>query len=303
MNDVISITKKTLALVLFILLVSSVPIWAKPLQVVTTFSVLEDLVQQVGGEKVEVRSLIPRGADPHSWEPSPREARLIAQADLIVANGAGFDNWMVGLVQNAAREDAVFVFASEGLTLLDHDHSHHLHDHTHSGDPHLWLNVQNAIFYVEKIAATLIELSPQNTQYFTDNLNVYTQELSQLDQILLYELGQIPKQNRVIVTYHNAFSYLAERYGFQVVEFLVENPEAEPNPRDLAGLVNLLSKQENPVVFSEAQLTSGTRYVQALANEVGAEIYTLYSDSLSPDVPTYLEMMKYNMRTLVEALE
>lgn len=292
-----------MSLVLFILLVSSAPIWAKPVQVVTTFSILEDFVQQVGGEKVEVRSLIPRGADPHSWEPSPREARLIAQADLIVANGAGFDDWMVSLVQNAARPDAVLLFVSEGLSLLDHGHSHNHHDHAHGGDPHLWLSVLNAIFYVEKITTALIEVSPQDAQYFTERFNAYSQELVWLDQLLLHELGQIPEQNRVIVTYHNAFSYLAERYGFQVVEFLVESPEAEPNPRDLAGLVTLLSEQENPVVFSEAQLTSGTRYVQALASEVEAQIYTLYSDSLSADVPTYLEMMKYNMRTLVEALQ
>lgn len=285
------------------IVLGSVSALAKPLQIVTTFSILEDFIGQVGGDRVEVHSLIPRGADPHSWESSPREARLVAQADLVVVNGEGFDDWMIGLVENAAQPGMKVLFTSQGLSLLERTHSHHSHDHNHGGDPHLWLSVPNAISYVESITQALIDLSPQNASYFKERSAHYIHQLKQLDQKMLDELGQIPEENRVIVTYHNAFSYLAERYGFEVAEFLVENPEAEPNPRDLARLVALLRKQERPVVFMEPQLSSGSRYVQTLAKEVGAMIYSLYSDSLSVDVPTYVEMMEYNMRTLVEALQ
>lgn len=290
-----------ISVALVVLLVGS---WAhaQHLQVVTTFSILEDFVQQVGGDKVVVRSLVPKGADPHSWEPSPREARLVAQADLVVANGAGFDNWLLDLVKSAASPDVPIILVSEGLNILD-NHSQHDHGHHHQGDPHLWLSVPNAISYVEKITTALVKLAPEDEQYLSVRSQAYREELAQLDSFMQEQLAQIPIESRVIITYHNAFSYLAERYGFAVVEFLVTNPEAEPNARDLARLAQVLSEQEKPVVFAEPQLSSGTRYVQALAKEVGAQIYTLHSDSLGGDVSSYVEMMKYNTATLVEALQ
>jgi zinc/manganese transport system substrate-binding protein len=291
-----------LVLILGILGVNPPVLHAAQIQVVTTFSILHDFVSQVGGEQVVVNSLVPAGADPHTWEPSPREASLVAKADLVVANGAGFDDWLLPLVQNAARPGVPIVLASEGLSVFEQDHDHQGHQHGHESDPHLWLSVPNAIAYVEKITAALAELSPEHSQYFTGRSKVYLQELEALDQKMLELLAEISPKNRVLVTYHNAFSYLAERYGFEVAEFLVENPEAEPSPRDLGRLVELLRNLSKPVVFTEPQLTSGTRYVQALAREVGAQVYVLYSDSLTSEVSTYVEMMEYNLQVLLEAL-
>lgn len=275
------------------------PVYGRELQVVTTFSILEDLVQQVGGERVQVTSLIARGADPHVWEPTPRDARIVAQADLLVANGGGFDDWLLGLVKNAARTDTPLVLASQDLAVLEHDHDHHHHE----GDPHFWLSVPNAISYVEQITKALTLLSPDDALYFQERSREYVQGLLELEEWMISELARIPKENRVIVTYHNAFSYLAERYGFDVAEFLVENPEAEPSPRDLALLVDLLKRMNTRALFTEPQLSGGTRYMNALAQEVGGKVYTLYSDSLSADVTSYVELMRYNTRTLVEALE
>lgn len=282
-------------LVFFGLLNSFAWVQAADLQVVTTFSILEDFVRQVGGTKVEVTSLVPFGADPHAWEPTPKEARLVAEANLLVANGGGFDQWLLDLQKSAAQKDTPVVIASEGLVSLAGHHDH-------GGDPHFWLSVPNAIHYVENITMALIKLSPADQEYFSARSRAYIEKLEELDHRLLEELGQIPAANRVIVAYHNAFSYLAERYGFAVVEFLVENPEAEPVAKDLARLVQLIKQQPRAVVFTEPQLNVGKRYVQTLANEAKAEIFVLYSDSLDSEVTTYLELMEHNGATLVEAL-
>lgn len=292
-------------LVLFYLFGSVAFAQATELKVVTTFSILEDLVRQVGGNKVEVTSLIPPGADPHSWEPTPKEARLVAQADLLVANGGGFDHWLISLQKSAARSGVPLVIVSDGLTTLahDHEHEHDDHGHHHEGDPHFWLSVPNAIHYVEQITEALVELSPEDAPYYLARSETYRNELVKLDQLILAKLEQIPMENRVIITYHNAFSYLAERYGFAVVEFLVENPEGEPSARDLGRLVQLLKKQPNPVIFTEPQLNISKRYVQTLAGEINGKVYVLYSDSLDANITTYIEMMEYNADTLVEALQ
>lgn len=292
-------------LILVVLATLAHPASGHELQVVTTFSILEDFVVQVGGDRVLVNSLVPAGADPHSWEPTPREARIVAQADLLVANGGGFDDWLVALMTNAARADSPLIYASQGLEALssEHDHGHEEEGGHHHGDPHFWLSVPNAIFYVEMITQSLVALSPENATYFQVRSKAYVEELMKLDAWMVEELAVIPQQNRIIVTYHNAFSYLAERYGFEVAEFLVANPEAEPSPRDLAKLVDLLRGMNRRSVFTEPQLASGSRYMQALAREVQGTVYTLFSDSLIQEVSTYVEMMEYNTRTLVEALK
>ncbi|NLL43872.1 MAG: zinc ABC transporter substrate-binding protein [Firmicutes bacterium] len=294
--------KRILPCLVLVLLLGAAasPVSAHKLQVVTTFSILQDLVQQVGGERLEVSSLIPSGMDPHSWEPTPRDARAVANADLIIANGGGFDDWLFGLVGGAAQADALVIVVSEGLDVIEHEDSH---GHGHQGDPHFWLNVTNAIYYVEQIAQGLTTISPEDASYFRERADSYRQELADLDRWMIEELARIPEENRVIVAYHNAFSYLAERYGFAVADFLVANPEAEPTPRDLARLVELLRGMSRRAIFTEPQIGTGTRYMQSLAKEVQGEIYTLYSDSFGPEAGSYVEMMKYNTQTLMEALE
>lgn len=294
--------KRVIISILVALVVLTKPVYGQGLQVVATFSILEDFVMQVGGEKVVVSSLVPKGADPHSWEATPREARMVAQADLLVANGGGFDDWLIGLMRSAARPDTPLIIASQGLGGAYSEQKHDQRDDNHHGDPHFWLSAPNAIFYVEQIALGLISLSPENTTYFQERSKAYIDELVELDIWIVEELEGIPKQNRIIVTYHNAFSFFAERYGFEVAEFLVVNPEGEPSPRDLARLVDLLRGKNSRAVFAEPQLSSGSRYMQTLAREIQGEVFILFSDSLSTEITTYVDMMKYNTQTLLEAL-
>lgn len=281
-------------------------IQANEIQVVTTFSILEDFVREIGGERVVVQSLVPIGADPHSWEATPKEIRLVAQADLLVANGGGFDAWLIPLAKNAASVRTPLIFALEGEPMIhehDHDHDHdHDYGHEHEGDEHLWLSIPHAISYVQRITEALIEVSPADASYFTARLAVYKGKLEELDREIQEQFSRIPVENRVLVSYHNAFSHFAERYGFRVAH-LVENPEAEPSPRDLSRVVQLLKQQKNPVVFTEPQISVGYRYMQTLAKEVQGTVLTLYSDSLSSDVQSYIDLMQYNAKTIVEALQ
>lgn len=278
----------------------SVSVEAGKTKVVTTFPILADFAQEVGGDRVEVISLVPIGADPHSWEPTPRDARSVASAQIVFSNGGGFDAWLDRLIRNAADPDTPVIVLSEGLVPLQAEHHH---GHEHEGDPHFWLSVPNAIYYVERISEALSALERENAAYFQKRTADYVQKLEELDQWLLTELGKIPPENRVIITYHNAFSYLAHRYGFSVAEFLVNNPESEPTARDMAQMVKLLNSYKKPVIFMEPQISGGHRYTAALANEVGGSVYILYSDSFTQEVSSYIEMMYTNGKTLVEALQ
>lgn len=274
---------------------------AGDIRIVTTFPILADFAQEVGGDRADVISLVPIGADPHSWEPTPRDARSVASAHIVFSNGGGFDAWLDRLISNAASPDTPVVVLSEGLVPLAG--GEHNHGHEHEGDPHFWLSVPNAIYYVERMAAALSALVPENEEYFQERAADYIQKLEELDAWLLTEISKIPPENRVLVTYHNAFSYLADRYGFSVVEFLVHNPQSEPTARDMVEMVKLLSSYNKPVVFMEPQISSGHRYAEALTNEVGGSVRILYSDSLTQDVSSYLDMMYLNGKTLVEALQ
>ncbi len=271
------------------------------LRAVATFSVLADFIQQVGGDKVSVTSIIPLGGDPHSWEPTPREARSIASADVLFYNGLGLELWVDRLISNAARPDLPIVVLSAGLTPLPGPtFTNHAHD---EGDPHFWLSVRYAMDYVKKIQQSLKELDPKNAQYYDENAQRYLDKLMELDAWLFQQVELIPKDNRQIITYHDGFRYLADQYGFDVVGFLVVNPDREPSSRDMAQLVRLLAALPRKVIFTEPQISGGSRYAQAVAQEVDGKVYTLYSDSLSEAVPSYIAMMRHNGRVLVEALQ
>ena len=273
----------------------------EPLRAAASFAIIADFVQQVGGDRVEVVSLVPALADPHAWEPTPQEARYLAGTQVLFVNGAGYEEWLWDLVRSASQSNLVVVELSAGLEPLPGP-SHSVHsDHRH--DPHFWLSVANAVHYVERIAQTLMELDPKHAEYYRERADVYQKELWELDSWLLQQLAVIPAENRVLVTYHNAFAYFAQRYGFTATEFLVNHPDREPTPRDMAALVALLSGAARPVVFAEPQFSVGERYVRSVAAEVGGEVRLLYSATLTSDIPTYVDMMRHNCQVLLEALK
>lgn len=292
--------KLVLAAVL-VLLPAAAATGAQPLNVVTTFSVLSDLAEQVGGDFVEVTSIVPLGGDPHTWEPTPREARNVAAADVLLYNGLGLEVWVDRLIANAARPDLPIIVLSEGLEPLP-GAAFAAHSHE-AGDPHFWLNVRHAMVYVERIRDAFIQLDPENSAVYERQAEEYLQELVELDLWLEEVVLSIPEENRKLITYHDAFGYMADRYGLEIVGFLVVNPDREPSSREMVQLTQELSQLPRRVIFVEPQISGGLRYAQAIADEIGGKIGMLYSDSLTQDVPTYVDMMRFNGEQLREALQ
>ena len=275
---------------------------ASSLRIVTSTSVFADFAQ-VGGERVEVSSIV-RGAS-HTYEPTPREARDIALADILVVNGFGLELWLEKLLQNVASPSLTVVTLSEGLTPIGgvsyvapgHAHNGHAHE---EGDPHFWLDVQHAIHYVRRIEEALVAADPEGASYYRERTARYVATRTSWTGGYRNR-SQIPAERRVLLTYHDAFAYFAARYGLRLQGVVVRNPDREPSPRDIAALIAEVRSLGTPAIFAEPQINP--KYAESLAREAGIKVGYLYSDALTADIPTYVEMMRYNTLSLVEALK
>lgn len=279
------------------------------IQVATTISVVQDLVEQVGGDRVEVFSIVPVGGSPETFQPSPRDAGRISESQVVFENGLGLDSWVEDLIESAGNEEQTVVELSEGLEPLEggeHEEEHgagdeHAHEHA-EGNPHLWLDVANAEHYVERIRDTLVEVDPEGAEEYEANTEEYLAQLEELDGYIRERTGNIPEERRKLVTFHDAFPYFAEAYGFELVGVILENPEAEPGSREVAEVVRKIEEEEVPVVFTEPQFNAGL--VDTVAQEAGVEVRELYTDTLVEDEAgdTYEAMMRTNIDRISEAL-
>jgi len=298
---------------------------AARIQVVTTTSVFADLIANVGGERVQVVPLLPLGADPHAWDPTPREIRAVSTADIFIYNGLGLEPWAPRLLAGAGHPDMVVVelaadLASELQDGARDEHPHggyssveshsvepvhgedHPGHHHHDGiNPHFWLDVTYAIRYVRRIQETLAAYDPDGAEYYKARADAYAGELAELDRWFLEQVHHIPPSRRVLVTYHNAYEHMANRYGLELAGFLVASPDHEASAQVMARLVHILRERHVPAVFVEPQIDP--RLAETLSRETGARIGVLYTDSLTRDVPTYIDMMRANARALVELLQ
>lgn len=269
------------------------------LRVVATTSVFADLAVHVGGERIEISSLIPLGADPHAWEPSTRQIRDVATADVFLYNGLGLEPWADRIIATVGGRHLLSVRLSEGLEPI-RGVSFGVDAHT-DGDPHFWLDITNAMHYVKRIEQALSSVDPAGAAYYSERAARYLAELEQLDEWFAAEIRRIPPERRVLVTYHDAFVYMANRYGLEPVGFLVRNPDREPSPREMADVLRAIASHGVRTIFAEPQVSP--RFVQALAREANINVAILYTDALTADVPTYVEMMKSNARALVDGLQ
>jgi ABC-type Zn uptake system ZnuABC Zn-binding protein ZnuA len=270
------------------------------LKVVTTTTIFADLIKNVGGDRIEVISLVGWGADPHHYEPTPLEAKALANADVFFFNGYGLESWAERLVANVGRAGLPAIQLSQGLTPLE-GVSFGLDHHHEEGDPHFWLDITNAIHYVEVIKDTLISLDPAGEKYYQSMAGIYSEKLAQLDEWFMQQIQSIPQENRRLITYHDGFSYMAKRYGLEIAGYLVLNPDREPSARDQAQLIKEIKAQKIPAVFGEAQ--HNLKFVENIAKEAEVKVGILYSGALTPGAPTYIDMMKANALALVDGLK
>jgi zinc/manganese transport system substrate-binding protein/manganese/iron transport system substrate-binding protein len=265
------------------------------LRVVTTTTVFADIVRAVGGRRTDVQSIVPPGVGPEDYEPKPNDARSLADAQLIVSNGVGLDDFLDRLLSSTGAGAARRLVLGEGLPTIDVDNE---------PNPHFWLDPSIVrTGYLPKIVASLSAAAPADRATFEANAAAYASQLEALDAGLKAEAGTIPAANRKLVTFHDAFPYFARHFGFELVGVVVANVGQEPTASELAGLVEKVKATGVKAVFSEAQFNP--KLAKTLADEAGVTrvVTTLYNDALGPaPADSYIGMMRWNMQQIVEAL-
>ncbi len=250
-----------------------------------SLEVFADMARNVGGTRVEVKALLPPGADPHTFELAPGRVADIARADVVFVNGLGLEGNLVDVVKENAG-GAVVELAS-GLDTLQ-------------GNPHLWLDARLAARYVEAIRDALIEQDPGGRETYERNAQAYLEELGDLDREMQEGIAAIAPENRKLVTFHDAFPYLARRYGLEVVAVVSPSPGKEPSARDVAELTETLRSERVPAVFREPQFNN--RVLELAAEDAGVRVLELLSGAFKEDVDSYVELMRFNLRQLEEGL-
>ncbi|MDX5364400.1 MAG: zinc ABC transporter substrate-binding protein [Pseudazoarcus pumilus] len=292
--------KYLLACLLFVLGPS---LHAAPLKVVASFSILADMAREIGGERVTVTALVGHDADAHAWQPRPSDARTVMEADVLIANGLGFDTWMERLAASAGKREVVL--AAEGVKPLEQhdDHSHAGHDHGPI-DPHAWQSVANVRIYARNIASALIAGDATGEAHYRERLARYDAALAALDADIRQAFAALPEEARKVVTSHDAFAYFGASYGVRFLSAAGVGNRSEVSAAAMARLIRQLRKEKVPVVFIEN--INDPRLIERIANEGGARMGgTLYSDALSgPDGPaaSYLAMMRHNADTLLAGI-
>jgi zinc/manganese transport system substrate-binding protein len=275
-----------------------------PLVVVATTGILADLVAQVGGQRVAVRSLLPANADPHDFEPAPADLVAVEEADLIVRHGLHLDDWAETLIGNAETAAPVVV-ATEGIATLAAagDEAAEFEE----GDPHVWFDPRRTAQMVENIRLGMTAADPDGATTYQSRANAYGAQLSALDAAIGAAVGTVPAERRKLVTNHDALAYYAERYGLEVVGTVIPSLEttAEPSAREAGELLATIAAEGVPVIFAENTTSPGL--AEALAEEAGVAIVDdLYTDSLGAPgsgAETYLGLMRTDTIVIVEALK
>ena len=268
-------------------------------KVVTTFTVIQDIAQNVAGDAATVESITKPGAEIHEYEPTPKDIVKAQSADLILWNGLNLERWFERFFQNIKDKPAVVV--TEGITPL----SIYEGPYKDAPNPHAWMSTSNALIYVENIKNALVKYDPQNADTYQKNAAAYAEKIKQLDKPLREKLSQIPADQRWLVTSEGAFSYLAKDYDLKEGYLWPINAEQQGTPQQVRKLIDLVKKNHIPVVFSES--TVSAKPAQQVAKESGAKYGgVLYVDSLSAadgPVPTYIDLLNVTVSTIVKGFE
>ena len=287
--------------------------YAEPVPVTATFSILGDLVQQVGGSHVTVSTLVGADGDAHVYQPSPQAVRTLAQSRLLVSNGLGFEGWLERLHESSGFKGTQ-VIASQGVIPLamteaeeqEEAHGHDDEDHHHGAvDPHAWNDPANVLIYIDNIAKGLIKVDPAHQADYTANATAYKARLQAVHEQFSARFAALPPARRMAITSHDAFGYLAHAYHLTLLAPQGLSTEAEPSAAQVAQLIRQIRQQQVPALFVEN--ISDPRLMEQISRETQVTIGgKLYSDALSSpkgDAPDYLALMNHNLDTLLKALE
>jgi len=289
---------------------------------VASFSILGDMVKNVGGDRVEVTMLVGPNGDAHVFSPTPADAKMLAGADIFFVNGLGFEGWMERL-ENASGFTGALVVASGGVMPItmheeeghhhgaaaeDDDHDEHAKDEDHDEDeitdPHAWQNLFNGEIYVKNIRDGLIAVDPDGAETYEANATKYLAAIEAQDKAVKAAVAKLPQARRKIITSHDAFGYFGNAYGLEIIAPEGVSTESEASAQDVAKIIRQIREEHIPAVFLEN--VTDRRLLDQIAAETGVKVGgTLYSDALSDKdgpAPTYLDMFKHNVGALTAAL-
>ncbi|WP_339039445.1 metal ABC transporter substrate-binding protein [Bradyrhizobium symbiodeficiens] len=283
-------------ILLCVLLLAASPLRAaERLNVVASFSILGDFVRTIGGDRVNVTTLVGPDSDVHVYTPAPSDAKRIADAKLVVVNGLGLEGWLPRLVQSSGSK-ATVVTASAGITPLKLGSA---------ADPHAWQSVPNAKVYATDIANALAVAAPDDAEFFRAQAKAYLEKLETLDREVREAVAKIPPDRRKVISTHDAFGYFSAEYGIRFIAPLGVSTETEPSARDIAAIIGQIKAQKIPAVFLEN--ISDDRLIRRIAAETGSKVGgTLISDGLTGEkgpAPTYIDMVRHNIKALTSALD
>jgi ABC-type Zn uptake system ZnuABC Zn-binding protein ZnuA len=292
------------------------------LQVVATTSIVGDVVSRVGGDAIDLVVLMGPGQDPHTYQTTAQDLVRVENAHVIFVNGFDFEEGLLTDIERVAGETPIVPVSAGVDPIRAGDEDHHEdqgdvhadddqddhggeHGHAHDEDPHIWFDVRNVEVWTHNIETVLVQLDPANTELYEANAEAYEEELDELEALIQDMVAQIPEENRKLVTNHDSFSYFARAYGFEVIGAVIPSftTAAEPSAATLTELIAAVREAEVPAVFVET--TANEALARVVAEETGAEVYQLYTDALGvpgSGVDSYIELMRSNLETMLEAL-
>ncbi len=268
----------------------------KPL-VVATASMIADMAKNIAGDKLDIQLIVPIGGDPHIYDPTPRDAQLVTNAQLVLRNGLTFEGWLNELIENSGTEAAI-VTVTKGISAITSQ------KYKSSTDPHAWMDVSLAIEYCKNIRDAFIHLDPTHQSDYEANYEDYAKQLQALDRYVMEQIASIPETQRILITSHDAFQYYGRRYHIRLEAILGTSTDAEAQTSDIIRINNIIRESKVPAVFIES--TINPKLLKQLASdndiEIGGE---LYADSIGDEdspAPTYIDMLRHNTDVIVKAL-
>lgn len=278
---------------LIILVLLSSTAYAKP-KVVTSFTILQDLTKEIAKDKIDLINIVDENSEPHSYQPSPSDVKNITEADLLIINGLEFEGW-IGKFQKIRKK--LTAIATRNIKPLEfHSNNHHHHDY----DPHAWQDLSNAKIYVKNIALALVEIDPQNSHFYLENLKNYTQKLEELDKSIKSEIHKLPKQNRKVIALHNAFKYYENAYKIEFITPLT-SLDSQASAYTISKLIKQIRQNNIKIIFLESFTNPKLiKQIEAETNAKTGEI--LYADSI-PQNSSYLEMMQQNSEKIINSIK
>ena len=278
----------------------------RKVKVVTTYSIIYDIVKNVGGDRVEIHSLAPIGSNPHEYDPLPEDVQRTADADVVFYNGLNLEagnSWFEKLLETTGKsgDDAPVFRLSEGVE------AKHLTSKENKGqeDPHAWLDIRNGIKYAENARDALIKIDPEHKDVYEKNAKAYISQLEELHQKALERVNEIPKEKRILITSEGAFKYFSAAYGFEAGYIWEINAENQGTPQQVSAVVDFIREKKVPVLFVETSIDP--RSMEMVSRETGVPIAgKVFTDSLGKpgeDGDTYIKMMEWNINTILDALE